>query len=593
MQIDFKCPVENQGVVVKTNTKTGEIYALFKLFNTSEKVVTGVTFLAHAFDAYGGELGEIKVHFDDFEAQPKTFFAEKKAISLKEVAEAKHITVEFLEVAFAEGESYIPTGEVTEVQVTEPDYEERLRLISVAGDDALCYAQDMGPYWVCVCGRPNADGEDACVRCGRNKKEVFNGFSSRDAVNKMVAQKEEDERLFEEEQKAQAAEETEKKRKKRQKIALFSALGVVCLLVLYFLVSLAVDGVYILLGNHAQKNGDNVAAYSYYRAADSEKVGEVSELVRGNSAANLFHSGLMTTDADNIYYIDPSYGIYKESKATGEKKRLQDVSGFFLNVVDGWIYYLDPFTQQVIGRVKTDGTENQHMYEKADGVLSYLSVVGNEVYFIVQELRDDLTPELQEQIAASGNQAEMYQTRLYRLQVGKTTPERVADVDLLQYVVYKNSIYFLDRFETAVYRMDLNGKNVKKVVSGPVYDFEIVDDVLYYQDGTVNEETGIPRLSLEKADVNGNYIENAVSDVLVTAFAATDDAIYYIGMSDITTQEMNLYKKTESGTEIVMPGGNLFNVKDGYLFGTNNQNQVLKSTFDQTGFEEVVTKPTE
>ncbi len=588
MQIDFLCPVENQGVIVKTNTKTGETYALFKLFNTSDKVVTSVTFLARAFDAYGGELGEIKVHFDEFEAQPKTFFAEKKAISLKEVAEAKHITVEFLEVTFAEGEAYIPTGEVTDVQITEPDYDERLRLISVAGADALCYAQDVGPYWVCVCGRPNADGAEACVRCGRDKKEVFAGFSSRDAVNKMVAQKEEDERLFEEEQKAQETEAAEKKRKKLQKAGLFGALGVVGVVVLYFLISLAVDGVYVLLGNHAQKKGDNVAAYSYYRAADSKKVGEVSEQVRGNSAANLFHSGLMTTDAENIYYIDPNYSVFKENKTTGEKTKIQDVSGFFLNVVGEWLYYLDPFTQQVIGRVKVDGTENQHMYENAEGVLSYLSVVGDEVYFIAQELRDDLTPELQEQIASSGNQAELYQTRLYRLKVGKTKPERVAEVDLLQYVVYKDGIYFLDRFETAVYRMDLNGKNVKKVVSGPVYDFEIVNDVLYYQDGTVNEQTGIPRLSLEKADLNGNHIDTVVSDVLVTAFAVTDDAVYYLGMGDITAQDMNLYKKTEAGTEVAIAGGNLFNVKDGYLFGTTVENKVLKTTFDKTGFEEVV-----
>lgn len=593
MQIDFLCPVENQGVIVKTNSKTGENYALFKLFNTSDSVVTGVTFVARAYDAYGGELGELRVNFNDLEAQPKTFFAEKKAISLKDVPDAKHITVEFLSVTFSEGEPYIPSGNTTEVQVTEPDYEERLRLISVAGEDALCYAQDMGPYWVCVCGRPNADGTAECVRCGRNKKEVFESFSSRDGVNQAVSQKEEAERIAEEERKEQEALAAAMVKKKWKKIGGFSALGAVCLVILYFLGALALDGIYLLMGNAAQKKGDYVQAYSYYRSADSKKVGEVSELVRGNSGANIYHSGLMTADEENIYYLDTSYHIYKESKTTGEKTKFNEVNGFFLNVVDGWLYYLDPFTQQIVGRIKTDGTENQHIYENAEGVISYLSVVGDEVYFIAQEMRDDLTPELQEQIAASGNQSQMYQTRLYRMKIGKTKPVRVAEVDLLQYLVYKDRIYYLDRFETAVYSMDLNGKDNKKIISGPVYDFEISEDVLYYQDGTVIEETGFPKLSLEMADLNGNHIETTVSEKFVTAFTATEEGVYYIGMDDLAAGNANLYKKTAEGDVITYEGGSLFNLKDGYLFCVTAEGKVIKTTYDKTGFEEVSIEPAE
>ena len=79
MFIDFLCPVENQGVIVKTNSKTGEPYALFKLFNVSDKVVTAVSFVVRAYDAFGGELGAIKVDLSDLHAGPKSFFAEKKA----------------------------------------------------------------------------------------------------------------------------------------------------------------------------------------------------------------------------------------------------------------------------------------------------------------------------------------------------------------------------------------------------------------------------------------------------------------------------------------------------------------------------------
>ena len=48
MRIDLSCPVENRGVTVKTNSTTNEPYALFRLFNLSEKVVDSVKFVARA-----------------------------------------------------------------------------------------------------------------------------------------------------------------------------------------------------------------------------------------------------------------------------------------------------------------------------------------------------------------------------------------------------------------------------------------------------------------------------------------------------------------------------------------------------------------
>ena len=58
MQIDLLCPVENQGVTVKTNSKTGEPYALLKLFNLSRRMIDSVSFIVRVYDANGGALGE-------------------------------------------------------------------------------------------------------------------------------------------------------------------------------------------------------------------------------------------------------------------------------------------------------------------------------------------------------------------------------------------------------------------------------------------------------------------------------------------------------------------------------------------------------
>ncbi len=588
MLIDFSCPVENQGVTVKTNSKTGEPYALFKLFNVSDKVVTKVSFMVQAFDAYGGELGEIKVDLSELNAQPKSFFAEKKAVSLKDYAEAKHITVDFLTVDFAEGEPYKKSEEMAEIVINESDYEEKLRLISVAGSDAFCYAQDQGTYWVCVCGRPNTAEEIECIRCGRNKKETFEKFSSRATIDKVVEEMEEAQRIEKEKQAEEAAEKATRRNKKIKKFAMIGAIALACLVALGFLISFIIDGVFILMGNSAQKNGDLVKAYSYYRRADSKKVGEVSELIQGNSASNLYNYGLMASDEENIYYVDTNCVIYKESKKTGEKTKLGDAFGFSLNVLDGWLYYLDPYTRQTIGRIKTDGSETQHLVETAESYLSDVLVVGEDLYYLAQELRDDLTPEMQEQIAQTGAMEVAYRKVLYRLKIGETKPELVSDADFIRYLVYKDRIYYIDKTERAIYSMDLNGKDHKKIVSGPVYAFEIVNDIIYYQDVTLNQETQIPKFSIEKAQLDGTYIEPAVSDRLAASFSVVGDAVYYIGLDSVEDETAILYKKTADGEEALVENCMEFNVRGDYLFYVTEDGRHMKTKFDKSGYEEVL-----
>ncbi len=589
MFIDFSCPVENQGVIVKTNSKTGEPYALFKLFNVSDKVIAGVSFMVRAFDANGGELGEIKVDLSDLNAEPKSFFAEKKAVSLKNYADAKHITVDFLTVFFAEGEHYTKSSDMTEIIINEPEYEEKLRLISAAGDDALCYAQDKGTYWVCVCGRPNTADETECVRCGRNKKEVFEKFSSRAAINKVIEDMEEAQRKEEEKQAQEAAEKAALRNKKVKKVAIIGAIILAIVAALIILVPFIIDGIYILKGNSAQKQGDPVKAYQYYRKADSKKVGEVSEQLLGNSAANLYNYGLMAADEENLYYVDIDCVVYKESKKTGEKTKLGETVGFSLNVMDGWLYYLDPYTRQTIGRVKTDGTESQHIVEVAESYLSDVLVVGDELYYLAQELRDDLTPEEQEQIAQSGATEMAYRKALYRLKLGETEPKKLSDVDMVRYVVYKDRIYYLDKAETAVYSMSLEGKEHKKVVAGPVYAFEIVNDVIYYQDVIIDQETGFPKsVTLEKAQLDGTYIESVIDGRMVMTFSVVGETVYYVGVDSTENGETILYKKKPDNEEVLIEGCMEFNLRGDYILYVTEDGRHMKTKFDKSGYEEVL-----
>ncbi|MBR6728939.1 MAG: DUF5050 domain-containing protein, partial [Clostridia bacterium] len=546
-----------------------------------------------AYDAYGKELGQLSVSLTDLEAAPKEFFAVNKAVSLEQFPEAKHITADFLEVHFAEGEPYIKGDNLTEVKITEPDFDEQVRLMTAAGEDAVCYAKEEASHWLCVCGRPNLVPMDSCVRCGRDKAEVLSKFSSHDAITKELEELEAQQKAEEDARLQAELARKQARRKKQKKAALISAAVVASLLILYIIGRLVFSGVSILLGNSAAKKNDYFAAYKYYLASgSSKKIATVSEEVRGNSFSNLNQSGIMTSDDENLYYIDFSYSIYKESKATGEKTRLGDAAGMYLNVADGWVYYLDATKGKAICRISTDGKETQVLYENEESTLANISVVGNELYFVSVEQNDKLTPEMQEYMAQTGDSSMMYRYRLYRMKIGAKKPKVVSDQDVAVYTLYKDKIYYMDLNDQSIYSMNRKGNDIKKLVSGPVYGYELANDSLYYLDGTIEDEaTGIPKLSLEVAELDGTYRETVLADRKALNFAVDGETIYWINFEPNTEESsgsIKLCKQVAGGEAEVIDNSQMFNYSDGYVVYVRGDGQLIKSTFDKSGYEPVV-----
>ncbi len=586
MKIDLLCPVENQGVEIKTNSETGEHYALFKMFNLSEKVIERVVFNVRVHDEFGGEVGVIPAEFSNVDGQPRSFFGTSKVVSLVDLSATQHITTEFLEVHFAEGEPYIKTEDITDVTITEPDDEEKIYLMSAAGDDAICYAKDMGTYWVCVCGRANKNEAEECVRCGREKNEIMTMYASKESISKTLAEKEEKQRA-EEEAKREAEEKARAERKaKIKKIAFVSAISLVALAIFCAIVVFVYGVLMTIMGNHAAKTGDFLTAYSRYAAVNkSEKIATVSEEVRGNSNSNLKMLGMMTADEENIYYLDPSYALYKENKATGERTRLGDANGALLNVMDGWLYYLDVYTGQALHRISTDGLIKEEVFKAAeDSYFADFMLIGNELFFVLQEPQKDLTPAMQEEIATG--QASPYISRLYKMNVGSKKAKLIADAKSNQILYHRDQFYFVDDYEGAIYTMDRFGNNVKKLVSGPVYGVELNGDFMYYLDGTINETTGMPKFSLVKAQLDGTYIEDVTDGAMVIAFALDGDNLYYIIYND--DGNTILYKKNSSEMVAIAENCQQFNVKDGYLLYVDREGHLFKTNRDKTGFEEIV-----
>ncbi|MBQ9914709.1 MAG: DUF5050 domain-containing protein [Clostridia bacterium] len=583
MQKDLFCPVENRGVTVTANSKTGEPYALLKLFNLSNSVISSLSFTAGVFDENGTRLGEIPVVLEELSAEPKSFFAEDKAVSLVDFPEAAHLEISFDKVDFAEGESYIKSGDGMDVTVNELSFEEGETLAKLAGNDAVCYYQEAPDYWVCVCGRPNVPEMSECIRCGREKEIQKETLSTFEDVANALALKEEEERAL-------LAEKKAKRKKALKKGLTIGGIVLAGALVLAVLVYFIYNFVMVQLGNSAAKKGDYVKAYSHYAAVNNdEKLAEVSEKVTGNTDANILQMGIMTTDEENFYFIDLYYNIYKQSKTTGEKTLLREKAGFFLNAVGEWLYYLDGKTLNSICRVKIDGSEWELVYQEEDSLFSGMTVIGNEIYFMALRPIEGLTPEMQEQMAMQGQNP--YEDKMQRLTIGDKKSKTISDAAIAQFIIHRDRVYYVDTVDGGIYYSKHSGGEAKKVVSGPVYSFEVVGDSIYYIDSSLSPETNLPKLSVERTDLEGTHLETVVADKQVINLAADGDSLYYRvyipGATEEDAPKGELHKLVNGEDTIVFDHVQMFNVRDGYMLHINGEEKLMKSTYDLTGYEEI------
>lgn len=544
MRIDLKCPVENRGAAVKTSTKTNENYALLKLYNLSEQIITEVEFSAKLYDTYGKELGTLPVLLTDLAAEPKSYFAQNKAILLEGYSEAKHVVAEFKRIAFDDGTQYLPDGNFVDVSITEPDPDEEDKLKEVAGVDAVCYAKDPGEYWVCVCGRANETSAEHCIRCDRDKKYVLDKFSSRQALGAAYEEKKiADDRAELERFKAIERAKEEKKRKIAKNTAR-TIVGAACLAVLcvisYFIYAFAATQI----ANIHVKNDEYFKAYKLYSSVGSSSIGKASEQVKGNSASNLFASGILAEDSKNYYYVNGAVEIMIENKESGETKNT-GIRGLSLNAVEGTLYYLSVDDNYKIYKLDAETAETVPL-SGAEEITAYaLTVVGNDIYYVAAET------------IGEGQEAQQIPV-LYTLKEGKT-PKKVSDTPIQFFDVYKGKIYFISSDQTqSLYAIDKIGAEPEMVLEGPIGQFDIKDDTIYYLDYTTPENSadGMPVLSINTADMNGNFLSKLSGDFKAASFTVSGDAVYFGNFSN----NMWLCGVAKSGGEIVTVSENSYNI---------------------------------
>ncbi len=616
MRIDLSCPIENQGVIVKTNSETNEPYLLLKLFNLSERTIQNVNFRILAYGTSGESLDTVSVVLEDLSAQPKSYFAESKAISLVGMEEATHFVVAIDSVLFEDGTTYEPSDDQTvDADESQAAIDDVLSLRQFV-PEAVCFAKEHENYYRCVCGRANFLDAKKCVRCGRNKMDILEQFNSPESLSKTISKAKAEEEAKKQEEQARISAENEIKKAKLKKNIVIALIALISVAILAGVGLVAYRFILNTKADKAFKEGDYLTAYENYQKTGNEKIAELTNYVQGATPENLlFEIGIITSDDEFIYYIAPDnlssqFQLVKENKITKEKTILTDSAIASLNVTKDWIYFVD-VENNYIKRISKDG---QDIESVLDETVLHLSVIGNTLYYIKTDYDNPsgLSIEQCKTLAAQG-QMETY-NHLYTMNADSKKAKLVSKENMSACYIYGNKIYYLtndeDPWKTSnLCSMDLNGKGKEVIVDVPVSSFLINGDYLFYvkmYNDTADRSELPPSTEYDYTITQKNLktgdTRTLAEEYMITYMNANQNKLFFIALerqaymdmiSGISQEQISrvLYSmdlKTNEMSQLIVGDMQLFNVLDEDLVVFLPYQGLYRMKEDGTGFEQIL-----
>lgn len=271
MRIDLTCPAE----IFRTALPTGEIpAATLTLFNLSGRIIASVEVSLRLLNAEGKETEQLSYRARALNGRPHSTFlmtvpcTAAKTASLEAVIE---------KVWYSDNEVWRrnPDRDVEYTPNALPVSPALTRLQFAAGSTAVGYPSRQEGLWICVCGRPNAEDDPVCARCGRQRDAVFAAFSP-EAVEAGIALREKqldlNSRSMREDtiRMQRIREEEYYRQKQRTRRRLRIALSfLLCLVLCAGLFFFGVPGLRLLAGRKALNDGDPEKAAEIFASLGS------------------------------------------------------------------------------------------------------------------------------------------------------------------------------------------------------------------------------------------------------------------------------------------------------------------------------------
>ena len=186
MLIDLTCPAE----VFEAALPTTEIPAAsLALYNLSDRVIVSVEVTLKLLGGSGSEKERVTYRARALNGRPHSTFPMTVPCNPNPAARRTDVTID--KVWFSDNAVWRRETS-TSVEYTPNDLPVSKALTNlkfVAGENAVGYPTLQDGLWLCVCGRPNPENLDVCVRCRRPRELVFTRFN-REAVEKQINQRE-------------------------------------------------------------------------------------------------------------------------------------------------------------------------------------------------------------------------------------------------------------------------------------------------------------------------------------------------------------------------------------------------------------------
>ena len=186
MLIDLTCPAEVFQVAPPTEEQDS---AAVSLYNLSDRVIVAAEVTLRLQNARGVDLEKVTFERQGLNGRPHTVFRVEIPCKAHPGTETETAVIE--KIRFSDGEEWTrEEGRETEYTPNDlPICKALSDLKFVAGETAKGFPENQAGLWICVCGRPNPEGAEACARCCQRKETVFARFS-RDAVETKISQRE-------------------------------------------------------------------------------------------------------------------------------------------------------------------------------------------------------------------------------------------------------------------------------------------------------------------------------------------------------------------------------------------------------------------
>ena len=174
MLIDLTCPAEIFRVEPPGEDRPA---AVLTLFNLSDRVISSAEVLLRLCDADGNETERLSFRGRALNGRPHSTF--QMNVPCAADAGVKKIEATVEKVWFTDNDVWRrnPANAVAYTPNALPVSPALTNLRFAAGETAVGFPSRQEGLWVCVCGRPNPEGEEYCARCGQRQDTVFARFS--------------------------------------------------------------------------------------------------------------------------------------------------------------------------------------------------------------------------------------------------------------------------------------------------------------------------------------------------------------------------------------------------------------------------------